>query len=72
MIFDPQIWDVLLIIAASYFAVVSLVRMMRSYRQDLILNMRATVIERQTAKREAMKRRPKPESEAQSPFPPGA
>lgn len=71
MIFDPKIWDTLLIIAASYFAVVSLVRMMRSYRQDLVLNMRATVLQRQAAKREAMKRLPKPTSESQAPTNPG-
>lgn len=59
MILEPFIWDVLLIIAAAHLAIFSLVRMMRTYQQDLILNMRTTILERRASQREARARRKK-------------
>ncbi|GEM_PF-1717248 len=50
MIFDPEVWDVLLIAAAAYVAVTSLVRMMRSYRSALIIQMRTLFLKRRMGK----------------------
>lgn len=57
MILEPSVWDFLLILVATYVAVFSLVRMMHSYREELILHMRTIVLERRARRRAAQARR---------------
>lgn len=57
VIFEPYLWDILIVVAAGYLAVISLVRMMRAYRQKLVITMRAMVLEKRAAAAAARKAR---------------
>jgi len=62
MIFEPEIWERILIVAAAYVAVTSLVQMMRDYRRKMIVRLKAGFIKRQMAEKSARPKSPKRDS----------
>lgn len=61
MIVDPIVWDWLLVAAAGYAAVASLVYMMREYRRKMIVHCKTVMIKRQInekKRQEALANRP--------------
>jgi hypothetical protein len=53
MLFEPEVWERILIVAAAYAAVASLVHLMRQYRRQMIVRLKAGLIKRQMAAKSA-------------------
>lgn len=47
MLFDPSVWDWILIAVSGYIAVASLVVMMREYQTKMIVQIKTTLLKRQ-------------------------
>lgn len=51
MVFEPYIWDGIIIALVAYVAVATLVHMMREYRRRMVVQLKTRLIKRQLAER---------------------